>query len=692
MDWPEKTNGSWLDVTNIVDLVRLTVEQQPDALAYRFLETGDCDGPLEEWTYARVDLHARNVASHLQRLGAQPGTRALLLYPPGIEFIAVFLGCIYSGVIAVPAYPHRAISQLESIARDSECHFVLTTEAFLKAGCSLTRQAPQLGTAQWIATSDILNGRNEDWRHPALTGDSLAFLQYTSGSTGQPKGVMVSHANILHNEQLIHRAFRTDSAIHVVGWLPLYHDMGLIGNVLQPLMLGASCTLFSPLAFLQRPLCWLQAISQFRGTVSGGPNFAFDLCASKLRPNEQLDLSSWKVAFNGSEPVRKKTLDRFAATFAPFGFREEAFLSCYGLAEATLFVSGSVPGSSPRSRTFAAEDLEKNLAKESPAGDPGVRALVSAGQSQLGQVVRIVDPATSFECADGAVGEIWVSGPSVAQGYWNRPLESAEIFAAHLAGDPHRLFLRTGDLGFMLEGELFVTGRLKDLIIIQGRNLYPQDIEVKAEAAHPALRPAGCAAFSADIDGEERLIVLAEIGPQHQNHTDIIKAIHCAIAEEFGVSAHSIVLLPPKSNPKTSSGKIRRYECRNNFLAGTLPALMTSSVDERMLRESAYVAPRNELEGQLACIWAQTLGVERVGIDDDFFRLGGHSLLATQVMIEISDELGWDLPLRKLFEAPTIALLAQSIMAMETTGRTKTTNSRIKRLDRPTLVSSTRSK
>jgi acyl-CoA synthetase (AMP-forming)/AMP-acid ligase II/acyl carrier protein len=682
MEWVENIGGSSVAIKSITELVRLRAEEQPEALAYRFLQSGDANGTFEEWTYAKVDSSARSVASHLHAIGAQPGNRALLLYPPGLEFISAFLGCIYAGVIAVPAYPHRAISRLEGIAKDSDCHFVLTTEAFLKAGRSLTRQAPQLGTAHWVATSGLLSGQENEWDCPIFIGETLAFLQYTSGSTGQPKGVMVSHENVLHNEGLIHQAFRTNSNMHVVGWLPLYHDMGLIGNVLHPLFMGASCTLFSPLAFLQRPLRWLEAISSFRATISGGPNFAFDLCASKLRPDQQLDLSSWKVAYNGSEPVRKETLDRFAAAFAPFGFSKDAFLSCYGLAEATLFVSGSTPNSVPRSRVFSTWDLESHQGKEATTAESGVRMLVSAGCSRRELLLRIVNPQTSHECADGVVGEIWVSGASVARGYWNQPVESVEIFAARLASESDHLFLRTGDLGFVLDGDLFVTGRLKDLIIIQGRNLYPQDIEAKAEKAHPAVRFAGCAAFSMDIEGEERLIVLAEIGLQRNDHKEIIKSIHSAIAEEFGVSAHTIVLLPPKSTPKTSSGKIRRHECRRAFLAGTLPALLASSVDERRLRESAYVAPRNELEERLAAIWAQTLGVERVGVEDDFFRLGGHSLLATQVMSQINEELGWEVPLRRLFEAPTIAQLAEGIAAMGTTGRSKSMAPQIKRLAR----------
>lgn len=678
---------SFRNIRTIVDLLRLRAEEQPEALAYRFLVSGDPQGPMEEWNYAHLERYARCVAAHLQRLDAVPGDRALLLYPAGLEFIAAFLGSLYAGVIAVPAYPHRTLSRLEGIAKNAECRFVLTNSAFLKLGRSLEQQAPALRSAQWIATSEILNEPAPEWTPPEISEETLAFLQYTSGSTGQPKGVMVSHGNVLHNESLIQRGFATNSAMHVVGWLPLYHDMGLIGNVLQPLFAGASCTFMSPMSFLQRPLRWLRAVSQFRGTVSGGPNFAFDLCVSKLAPGEQLDLSSWKTAFNGSEPVRKDTLDRFTSAFAPFGFRREAFLSCYGLAEATLFVSGTRPGLSPESRAYAAETLERNRAIETPAAGSGSRTLVCAGESQM--EIRIVDPQSSERCDDGEVGEIWISGPSVAKGYWNQPEQTRDIFAARLAqdSDGDRTYLRTGDLGFMVGGQLFVTGRLKDLIILQGRNFYPQDIELTAQMAHSAVKPGACVAFSSESDAEERLIVLAEVSPQVPDRQQIVQAVRAAILDEYGVPVHIVGLLPPRTIPKTSSGKLQRRACQKSFIAGELPVLTISSLEQQTVAPVAYVAPRTELEQQLAAIWRRTLGLDRVGIEDDFFQIGGHSVLATQMLAQVCDELGVELPIRQLFEAPTITKLAEVITNSGAgTGLGKKSISQIKRLARPAAV------
>jgi acyl-CoA synthetase (AMP-forming)/AMP-acid ligase II len=675
-------------VTSFVDLLRLRAEEHPDALAYRFLVSGDPEGPVEEWSYGRLDRSAQNVGSYLRRLGAVQGDRVLLLYPAGIEFIAAFLGCLYAGVVAVPAYPHRTLSRLEGITSNAGCRFVLTTSSFLKLSRSLEKQASELKLAKWAATSEILDDAICDWQPPKLTDESLAFLQYTSGSTGQPKGVMVSHGNILHNQRLIQKGFATDSTIHVVGWLPLYHDMGLIGNVLHPLFVGASCTFMSPLSFLQRPLRWLRAISSFAGTVSGGPNFAFDLCVSKLTSGERLDLNSWKVAFNGSEPVRQETLDRFASAFSRFGFRRKAFLSCYGLAEATLFVSGTTPGMAPEHRRYVAESLEQNQAMEAPVHAAGTRTLVSAGESQE-QTVLIVNPENSTACLEGKIGEIWVSGPSVAKGYWNQPKLTREGFAARIAGGAQeQAFLRTGDLGFILKGRLFVTGRIKDLIILQGRNLYPQDIELTAQRAHPEVKPGACTAFSLDIDAEERLIILAEVSAHAPDRQQIAQAIRAAISEEFGVPVHTVCLLPPKAIPKTSSGKLQRRACRNSFAAGEFQTFAISALQGDVMPRPEYVAPRTELERRLAAIWKHTLAMDRVGIEDDFFQIGGHSVLASQMLAQISDEMEVELPIRQLFETPTIKKLAEVITSSgAAAGRNGTGIHQIKKLVRRAAVS-----
>jgi acyl-CoA synthetase (AMP-forming)/AMP-acid ligase II len=540
-------------------------------------------------TFAGLDLRARAIGAALQRLGAG-GQRALLLYPPGLEFVAAFFGCLYGGVVAVPAYPPRSarnLPRLLEIARDARPAVALTTGQLAAAIGGLANQVPELAALRLVTTDELPLDQADSWSDPGASGSTLAFLQYTSGSTAAPKGVMVSHGNLLHNEEMIRQAFRQTAESVIVGWLPLYHDMGLIGNVLQPLYLGARCVLMSPIAFLQSPKRWLAAISRFRATTSGGPNFAYDLCVRKIAPADRadLDLASWDLAFNGAEPVRPETMARFAEAFAGCGFQADAFFPCYGLAEATLFVAGGsaagTAGTAPRIAAFDRAQLEAGAAKPLPASDPASRTLVSCGRAWLGQELAVVDPATLTRCPDGQVGEVWLRGPSVAQGYWKRPEATAETFDGHLAAGPATdraaPFLRTGDLGFVDGGELFVTGRLKDLIIIRGRNLYPQDIELTVERSHPALRPGCGAAFSIELAEEERLVVVQELErnatdtpPPVESVEEIGDAVRRAVAEEHEAQVQQVVLLRAGSIPKTSSGKIQRRACRAALLAGKL--------------------------------------------------------------------------------------------------------------------------
>ncbi len=598
---------------SLVELGRARAASHGDLPLYTFLpDRGPGEGAV--LTYAGLDLRARAIAAALLRSGAG-GQRALLLYPPGLDFIAAFFGCLYAGIVAVPAYPPRsarALPRLLEIARDARPAVALTTAELKAAIGGLAAQVPELGALRLVATDEVPPAEAEGWSDPGVTGEALAFLQYTSGSTAAPKGVMVSHRNLLHNEEMIRQAYGQTADSVIVGWLPLYHDMGLIGNVLQPLFLGARCVLFSPISFLQSPKRWLAAISQYRATTSGGPNFAYDLCVRKIGAADRadLDLSSWDVAFNGAEPVRAETMERFAAAFAGCGFRPAAFFPCYGLAEATLFVAGAA---GPRAVDFDRAQLEAGEARRSagsagigrlaglpagsagtpgnggaaeplPAADPASRTLVSSGHAWLDQELAIVDPETLRRCAEGKVGEIWVRGPSIAQGYWKRPEATAETFQGRLAGEPAAApFLRTGDFGFLDGGDLFVTGRLKDLVIIRGRNLYPQDIELTVERSHPALRPGCGAAFSVEIGTEERLVVVQELERTEGSAAlaadavdAIAEAVRRAVAEEHEAQVQQIVLLRAGSIPKTSSGKIQRRACRAALLGGKLEVLGSS--------------------------------------------------------------------------------------------------------------------
>jgi acyl-CoA synthetase (AMP-forming)/AMP-acid ligase II len=570
-----------------VDVLRERARRQPDRRIFTFLSGGESEGPT--LTYAELDARARAIAARLQ--GAR-GERALLLYPPGLEFIEAFFGCLYAGVIAVPAYPptpplERSMPRLLAIVHDARPRFILTTAGLQAAAAALAPADAALSAAEWVPTDEIES--KQDCDGPALVPSSVAFLQYTSGSTRTPRGVVVTHGNLLENSALIQRALGVSESTRSVSWLPLYHDMGLIGGIVQPVYTGCSQVLMSPLDFLQRPLRWLRAIARYQATASGGPNFGYELCVRKSTPEERaaLDLSSWELAFDGAEPVRPDTLARFAEAFAVSGFRPQAFFPCYGLAEATLFVSGGhVDGTDPAAK------------------------IASCGRVAAHTNVAIVDPERWVPLAPGEVGEIWISGPSVAAGYWANPGESLRTFGATLASGEGR-FLRTGDLGFLRDGQLFVTGRLKDLIIIRGRNHYPQDIERTVEDSHPAIRRGCCAAFAATIQGEERLVVVAEIErrfavdrrralsvapagidrragdrrqletlPASDPHTEssldpsaIVATVRQQVLAQHGVRVESVILLPAGQIPKTSSGKIQRSACRAAFSEHTLEAI-----------------------------------------------------------------------------------------------------------------------
>ena len=499
--------------TTLIDLLCDRALHQPAQTAYTFLVDGET--AAASVTYQALDRRARAIAAHLQSLYSM-GDRALLLYPPGLDYIAAFFGCLYAGIVAVPAYPprpNRSLARLQTLAADAQTSLALTTYSTLSKIGRQFVQTPELNSLYWLTTDTIAEPLAQAWRQPKINSDTPAFLQYTSGSTATPKGVVITHKHLLHNLGLIHQRFEHTPDSRGVIWLPLYHDMGLIGGVLQPLYGGFPVTLMSPLMFLQSPLRWLQAISRYKATTSGGPNFAYGLCVRKITPEQRqsLDLSRWEVAFNGAEPVCHETMEQFATSFEECGFRREAFYPCYGMAEATLIISGGLKTTRPVCNTFQGKALAQNRVVLTEMDTDSSLRLVSCGQPLPDQQILIVHPERLIQCKEGEVGEIWVTGASVAQGYWNQPEETQRTFNAYLTDTQEGPFLRTGDLGFLIKGELFVTGRLKGLIIINGFNYYPQDIERTVEQSHPAIRPNCCAAFSVGIDGTERLIVVAEL-------------------------------------------------------------------------------------------------------------------------------------------------------------------------------------
>ncbi|MEM7582118.1 MAG: amino acid adenylation domain-containing protein [Acidobacteriota bacterium] len=646
----------------LVELLQWRAQHQPEQTAYTFLLDGET---LEaRLTYADLDREARSIAARLQKLNAV-GERVLLLYPPGLQFIAAFFGCLYAGAVAVPAYPpkrNRSLRRLGAIARDAQPAVALTTDEIAAGREAMRAQLPDLEGVRWL--TDTGSDEATPWQAPEIDSTTLAFLQYTSGSTGDPKGVMLRHEQILANERMIQAGCGHDASSSFFGWLPLYHDMGLIGNVFQPLYVGIPCVLMSPVHFLQRPLRWLQGISRYRSTTSGAPNFAYELCLRRIRPEERtaLDLSSWRVAFNGAEPIRPETLQRFAGAFEPQGFRRSAFFPCYGLAEATLIVSGA---RAQRVEYFERTSLEKDQPIEAAAGDVDARQLMSCGAALLDSEIAIVDPATQELCGADRVGEIWVRGPHVAAGYWGLNEESRATFEALPRGHQNGGFLRTGDLGFLREDELFVTGRLKDLIIIRGRNLYPQDVERTVEACHPALRPGAGAAFSVELDGEERLAVVHELGrPRPADLNEVLNAIRSAIAEEHEVQVAAIVLSPPATVPKTSSGKVERRSSKQAFLNDELRQLASWHAPRVVASDPELPTGESleEIEGWLIAQLSAHLGQE---IDPalPLTHYGLDSLLAVQLAHAATSAFGADVALEEWLESASLGQLASKLFA-----------------------------
>jgi amino acid adenylation domain-containing protein len=713
---------------SLVELLEHRAAEDADRTVFTYLQGGV--SPDQTLDYRELGRRARAIGA-LLRAHAKPGARVVLLYPPGLDYISAFFGCLYGGFVAVPAYPpdpsrlNRTLPRLQGIARDAGAEIVLTTSPILAITDSLGAIAPDLATKKWLATDDLAAGLDAGWRRPDVGAETLAFLQYTSGSTGSPKGVMLTHGNLLANERMIQNVFKLDVDSVGVGWLPLYHDMGLIGNVLQTIYVGFHCVLMSPLDFLHRPARWLEAISRFGGTASGGPNFAYDLCVRKITDEDRarLDLKTWQLAFSGAEPVRRATLDRFADKFGDCGFRPQAFLPCFGLAEAALLVCGKTMGTE-----YGVVELDPAALEEGRVADATstehVHAFVSCGPPVVDSRVLIVDPMAHVVCAPDKVGEVWVAGPHVAIGYWNDHEKSESTFHAELAdtADPtlkELRFLRTGDLGFLRNGELFICGRLKDLIIIRGRNYYPQDIERVAEESFPTLRRGCVAAFSVQVEGEERLVVAVEVerrfgpddrrsalppetagerrrGPDRRESQlppdldaearqafaaeTVFDAIRRSLADHFSLSVHALLILKPGAIPKTSSGKIQRHACRAGYLEGTLDALETrvpteTSAIEALLpaAELRQAAPNEALpmvEAYLRAAVARVMRVdpERIDMSAPLNGLGLDSLMAVEANHAIERHLGIVLPVTAFLREGTLRDLAKRVLAMLTLG------------------------
>ncbi|TBV12885.1 non-ribosomal peptide synthase/polyketide synthase [Stutzerimonas kirkiae] len=639
---------------SMADALIRHAHSRPDHTALRFLGGAEEGGLV--LSYRQLDQRARAIAAALCERAA-PGDRALLLFPSGPEYVAAFFACLYAGVIAVPAYPPESsrpqhLGRLLSIIEDAEPALILTITELQAPLQSLPTPLPAL-----LAVDLLADELGHGWQGEPVAADSIAFLQYTSGSTATPKGVQVSQGNLEANEWLIRQGYEIGEDDVIVSWLPLYHDMGLIGGLLQGIYSAIPVVLMSPQYFLERPLRWLEAISRYRGTISGGPDFAYRLCHERIAESKLggLELSHWRVAFSGSEPIRQDSLQDFAERFAACGFRSASYLASYGLAEATLFVTGGRPGQGIGSLGLDGAALAENRAA---AGTGTV--LMSCGWPQPGHPLMIVDPQSGEVLCDDRVGEVWSSGPSIAQGYWRNPQASAESFPLR----DGRTWLRTGDLGFMHRGELYVSGRLKDMLIIRGQNLYPQDIERTVEQQVEAVRKGRVAVFAMQQEGEEGFAVAAEIGRRVQKQQpleQLLAQIRDTVADVHHESPALVALLDPGTLPKTSSGKLQRSACRKLLQSGELVPVALGEFGETPLLPAQAAEARLSIGERVAGYWRQFLKLESIDEQASFFACGGNSILAVQMLAEVRDELAASVELRDLYENPTLAAFSACV-------------------------------
>ncbi|MBA3754253.1 MAG: AMP-binding protein, partial [Nitrospira sp.] len=650
--------------------------------AYVFLRDGIArDAVL---TYAELDAKARSIAGYL-RTRFTPGECLLLVYPPGLDFVQAFWGALYAGLIAVPVPPPdtfrltHSTARLQRLADDARPSGAMSTSQIRSMLRQQDVQDGSIRLESWLSLDDVGSNPSAQWTLTHPLPATLAYLQYTSGSTSAPKGVMVSHGNMTAQSRCITHAGAYNAHSVTLSWMPHFHDYGLVKGVIQPVWIGRPSYVMSPLTFLKRPLRWLEAIQRYQVTHTGGPNFAYRHCVENIKADDRsrLDLSGWEVASCGAEPIASDTIDRFADAFAPAGFRREAFSPAYGMAEFTLLISLKRPGVPPTVLTLDSMALEQGVVSDPKSDASPVRQVVGCGVPVGDTKVSIAHPDTLSRCAAQQIGELWLAGASTAQGYWHNADETARTFGATFRDTGEGPFLRTGDLGFVKDGEVFVTGRLKDLIIVRGRNHYPHDIERTVESCHTLFRTGGAAAFSVQEAGEEAVVVVQEVVRQATalDIDELAAAIRTAVSEQHNLQVFAILFIQAGSLPKTSSGKVQRRACREQFLEGRL-----SVIGESRLQPPANVAAstvgkpedlrglppdarRQRIEQKLHAMIAERLGRSRdaVSCDRPVHLLGLDSLMAAEVLHTAEETFGITLLLQSLLGGATIGDLAVMI-------------------------------
>lgn len=640
--------------STFADVLRYRAEERPHSTAlHRIDGRGDI---AETWSFGELDRRARAVAALLDERGLA-GQRALLMFEPGLDFVAAFFGCLYAGVVAIPSYPpdpmrlNRSLPRFVALVEDSDAKAVVTTTLIHGLASTLLEHTAGLQGLQAVVVDELDPASGDGWTPQARSEDDVAFIQYSSGSTSTPKGIVVTHRNLLDHALTLEALDDDSPGRSGLFWLPSYHDLGLIAGILQPVYYGVQTSLMSPIDFMKHPMSWLRAISRLRPTHTGGPNFGYDLCVRKFDPAklEGVDLSSVTVWVNAAERIRKETIDRFVETFAPYGVTRAAFGPAYGLAEATLVVSTNYGERPPRCVEVVSSALTRGLVEEATPETPDAdrQWLVGVGRPAEVVDVAIVDPHALRAVEPGRTGEIWVHTGSVASGYLGQDELSASTFGARLPGDP-RPWLRTGDLGFVLpEGELFITARLKDLVILHGRNIAPEDIEHAVEEAHDAVRPGCVAAFSVDHGGQERLVISLEARlADADDASGVEAAVRTRLAED-GLQAWRIEVLTPRALPKTSSGKLQRHAARDAFVASLVPE----------------PASQDRVRDWLVTQVAQRVDVKEVDASRPILSYGIDSLEGVSLIGDLEELLGCELPARLVFDNPSLEVLAERVAA-----------------------------
>ncbi len=646
---------------DMVSLLLKNAEQFGDKPLYIFLE----DGVNESLriSYRDVVKKAKAVGAELQKHGSK-GDHILLLFPAGIEFVISLYACFLTGMVAIPAYPPRRKKidpRFLSILQDANPSTILATQQIHQDLEQLELKNINLDEINMISFESINAEQSEDWQNPKVSKDDILLLQYTSGSTGSPKGIMVSHGNMIHDSECIRQSFGFDENMIVVNWLPNFHDMGLIGNLIQPAYVGGSVITMTPMRFIQEPLNWLKCISKYKGTCSGAPNFAYDYCVDKIPADsvKDLDLSSLNVLYNGSEPVRKQTIERFAKHFKDAKFSSRQFFPCYGMAETVLIITGGDYTAEPVYFNADVKALENNKAILAKEGSES-RQLTACGFPWLGMSVMIVNPETKLPCPKGEIGEIWAKGSSITKGYWNKPEETEHTYHAYLRGTDSGPWLRTGDLGFIHEGQLYVSGRLKDLIIIRGANFFPNDIEHSVENCHDALRKNASAAFSMDIDDKEKLIIIQELERAYMrdfNEEEIFESMRNAVFADHGIQPDIILLTKMGSIKKTSSGKTQRFAMRDIWKNDELDVLASWEKKEEKENIASSIGFRPEFLREWMINWmAHQLELDPGKIDPDkpVSAYGLDSITAVSLERDVNAQFGIEWPIESFLKENSV--------------------------------------